>query len=293
MDPQPALLRFRLQEDGRRVSRLPSGKVVLVSLEQMDEVHDGEWWWVELDDRDTFAIAHLLSKGEAPVEEPAPAAAPGAPKAATSVTVKPAPVRKSTTPLFPTLRPGEALPEPNDVLRRTDRVALFVDSGNIGGAARDMGFFVDWKKAIEYFTDPGTFYAAFFYLGVTADDPAQGSFMDFLAHAGYIIKGKNVKRIVDRETGEERFKANLDVEIALDMMDTLHNYDVAFLFSGDSDFGRAVELLRSRGKRVYVVAPKTALSREMAAIADKPLFILDNYRGVLARKDRMPGDPRE
>ncbi len=58
--------------------------------------------------------------------------------------------------------------------------------------------------------------------------------------------------IRDQDTGERIIKGNLDTEILLDMVNTVDNYDVAFLCSGDSDFERAVDLLRSRGKRIYV-----------------------------------------
>lgn len=280
--PAPvATLQFRLQEDGRRVSRLPSGKVVLVALGHVERVKDGEWWEVEIEERETFAIAHLLK----PTTPPSAAAV----HAAAKPPLVAAPAR-TPAPLFPALRPGEMLPEPPDVLSPTDRVALFVDSANITASARDLGFFVDWKRAREYFTDPAKSYAAFFYVGTEMErDSAQIGFLDFLTHAGYIVRTKPVKQIVDTETGEITYKANLDVEIALDMMDTLDHYDVAFLFSGDGDFARAAELLRSRRKKVFVVAARNGMARELAYIADKPLFFLDNYRSVLARQDRKPG----
>jgi uncharacterized LabA/DUF88 family protein len=100
-----------------------------------------------------------------------------------------------------------------------------------------------------------------------------------------------VKVITDQETGERIIKGNLDTEIVLDMMNTEGNYDVAFLFSGDSDFERAVDLLRSRGKRVYVVSARAQLSRELAYVSDKPIFYLEDHRALLARTDReaVPG----
>jgi uncharacterized LabA/DUF88 family protein len=97
-----------------------------------------------------------------------------------------------------------------------------------------------------------------------------------------------VKVIRDEDTGERIFKGNLDTEIVLDMMNTLDNYDVAFLFSGDSDFERAIDLLRSRGKRVYLVTARAQLSRELAYVSDKPIIYLEDHRAQLARPDRTP-----
>lgn len=95
-----------------------------------------------------------------------------------------------------------------------------------------------------------------------------------------------MKVIRDSDTGERIIKGNLDTEIVLDMVNTVDNYDVAFLFSGDSDFERAVDLLRSRGKRIYVVTARAQLSRELSYVADKPIFFIEDHRAVLAREDR-------
>ena len=46
----------------------------------------------------------------------------------------------------------------------------------------------------------------------------------------------------------------MDVEIVLDMFNTVDSYDMAILVSGDGDFERALNLLRARGKRFIVVS---------------------------------------
>jgi uncharacterized protein (TIGR00288 family) len=97
------------------------------------------------------------------------------------------------------------------------------------------------------------------------------------------VRRKAVKAIRDQETGERVLKANVDTELILDLVNTADNYDVAFLFSGDSDFERAVDLLRSRGKRVYVVTARPVLSRELSYVADKPIFFVEDFRDDLAR----------
>jgi len=112
---------------------------------------------------------------------------------------------------------------------------------------------------------------------------SQLRFLDYLSHAGYIVRRKPVKVIRDDETGERIIKGNLDTEIVLDMMNTADNYDLAYLFSGDSDFERAVELLRSRGKRIYIVTSAASLSRELAYVADKPIFLIEHFREALHR----------
>ncbi|HWQ37107.1 MAG TPA: NYN domain-containing protein, partial [Burkholderiales bacterium] len=185
--------------------------------------------------------------------------------------------------------PAPVPPDPRRILRSGERVALFVDGANMDHACREAGYFVDYRKAREFLVGDAVCYAAYYYLAdFTATDPLQQRFLDFLSHSGYIVRRKPVKVIRDEETGERIIKANVDTEIVLDMLNTVGNYDVAFLLSGDGDFERAVELLRSRGKRVYVVTSRRSLSRELAYVADKPIFLLEELRAAIGREDRVP-----
>lgn len=178
--------------------------------------------------------------------------------------------------------------DPRRVIHPTDRVALFVDGANMDGACRAAGYFIDYGKAREFFQAGGLFYAGYFYIAdFTNHDPQQIRFLDFLAQAGFIVRRRPVKIIYDEDTGERIMKCNLDTEIVLDMLNAVDNYDVAYLFSGDSDFERAVDLLRSRGKRVYVVTASHQLSRELMYAADKPIFYIEDYRPLLLREGRQ------
>ena len=61
-EPMEATLVFREQADGRKVARLPGGKVVLVRREDIDRVRDGESWNVKLLHRETFSIATAIER---------------------------------------------------------------------------------------------------------------------------------------------------------------------------------------------------------------------------------------
>jgi uncharacterized LabA/DUF88 family protein len=321
-EPLEATLTFREQADGRKVSRLPGGKVVLLKLSELGRVADGERWRVRLSHRDTFAIADPIERvrgfsnpviderlvealrtagsresSAAGLAEPRVAFGDGSDGAEVEHARAPAVGEEAGARAF---APGEsappreaasveAPPDPRRLLRPDDRVALFVDGANMDHACREAGYFIDYRKAREFLVGGAVCYAAYYYVAdLTATDPLQQSFLDFLTHAGYIVRRKPVKVIRDQDTGERIIKANVDLEIVLDMLNTVANYDVAFLLSGDSDFERAIELLRSRGKRVYVVTSRRALSRELAYVADKPIFLLEALRAAVGRADRAP-----
>lgn len=170
-----------------------------------------------------------------------------------------------------------------------ERVALFVDSANMHHACKRAGYFIDWRKAREHFTRDKAFGGAFFYYAVPPQvDPDRQRFLDFLSYNGYVVRTKALKTVYDSQTGEAYQKANLSIEIALDMVTTAQNWDTAYLFSGDGDFERAVELLRGLGKRVFVVTSQGMLARELAYGADKPVLWLDELERFIGRTDRKP-----
>lgn len=291
-EPDTAALIFREQADGRKVARLPSGKVVLIALDAAQKVRDGERWIVQLDHRETFAIGHPVeSLGIEGVRPTMQASLPPAAKAAAVPVPSPPKTATSLSEVSALVTRALAAPKrPDEVVRAGDRVALFIDGANMDGAGREAGYFVDFARAQRYFVGDGAFYAGFYFVAdFTARDPMQQRFLDFLSHNGYVVRKKAVKAIRHEDTGETEYKCNLDTELVIELLNTAENYDVAFLFSGDSDYERVVDILRSRGKRVYVVASRGNLSRELAYVADKPIFYLEEHREDIQREDRAPG----
>jgi uncharacterized LabA/DUF88 family protein len=313
LDDEPAegVFEFREQADGRKVARLPGGKVVLINFDDIGRIRDGERWRVRLQHRDTYAIASPVERerplltnpvlGSTPLagllkSRPASPPAPvPAPAPVVSQPGPPAPSAPVATPARTTdRRPEERTPaiQPSRVVGMNDRVAMFIDGANMDGACRLAGYFLDYRKAQRFFLAHGLFYAAYYYIAdYTAQDPLQQRYLDFLAQSNYIVRRKAVKAIRDKETGERVLKANVDTELVLDLINTADNYDLAFLFSGDSDFERAVDLLRSRGKRVYLVTARPTLSRELSYVADKPIFFIEDFRQALERDQRTTEAP--
>jgi uncharacterized LabA/DUF88 family protein len=119
-------------------------------------------------------------------------------------------------------------------------------------------------------------------------DPRDENFVRFLAYAGYVVRTKRLKTIFDAETGETTQKANLDVEIVMDMFNTVENYDKAVLLSGDGDFERALELLRSRGREICVVSTQNWIAAELRMAVGSHFIDLQDLRDKIERTDRTP-----
>lgn len=100
---------------------------------------------------------------------------------------------------------------------------------------------------------------------------------------GFSLVTKNIKTIYDTKTGTTKKKATLDIEIVLDMFNTIEHYDKAILISGDGDFERALTLLKARGKKFSVIATDAFIARELLAVAGRHYTKLDEIRAEIER----------
>ena len=160
------------------------------------------------------------------------------------------------------------------------RVSVFLDGANFFYMQKNQGWFADPKKIIDYIeANIGTIVDAYYYIGKDAPPEAsQQAFLDALPRIGYAIVSKQIKTIFDAKTGSEKKKANLDIEIVLDMFNTIDNYDCAVLISGDGDFERALQMLKGRGKHFRVIATDKFIARELLASAGRHYISFDSIR---------------
>jgi uncharacterized LabA/DUF88 family protein len=54
--------------------------------------------------------------------------------------------------------------------------------------------------------------------------------------------------------GRRKIKGNMDIELAIDVLEMAEHLDHVILFSGDGDFRRLVEAVQRKGLRVSVVS---------------------------------------
>jgi uncharacterized LabA/DUF88 family protein len=137
----------------------------------------------------------------------------------------------------------------------SERVALFIDGANLYSASRNLGFDVDYRNLLEFFRRKAHVIRAYYYSAVleTEEYSPLKPLTDWLAYNGYTLVTKPAKEFTDA-TGRRRVKGNMDIELAIDMLELADKIDHAVLFSGDSDFRRLVEAVQRRGVRVSVVS---------------------------------------
>jgi len=136
-----------------------------------------------------------------------------------------------------------------------ERVALFIDGSNLYAAARSLGFDIDYKSLLEQFAAKGRLVRAFYYTALVDDQEYSPirPLVDWLDYNGYTMVTKPTKEYTDA-TGRRKIKGNMDIELAIDVMEMAERLDHIVLFSGDGDFRRLVEAVQRRGVRVSVVS---------------------------------------
>ena len=136
-----------------------------------------------------------------------------------------------------------------------ERTCLFIDGANLYSASRNLGFDVDYRNLLAYFRRQTNVVRAYYYSALldTEEYSPLKPLTDWLAYNGYTLVTKTAREFTDA-VGRRRVKGNMDVELAVDMLELAPRMDHAVLFSGDSDFRRLVEAVQRQGVRVTVIS---------------------------------------
>src|SRR5829696_6961546 len=142
-------------------------------------------------------------------------------------------------------------------------IGVFVDVSNLFYSAKSAGVEVNYCRLLEYAVGGRDLIRACAYTGVDPDNPNQRRFIDFLKANGYKVISKDIHKY---EGG--RIKANLDIEMAVDIMLLSENLDVVVIVSGDGDFVRLVEAVQLKGVRCEIISFGISTSNELIEAAD-------------------------
>lgn len=147
------------------------------------------------------------------------------------------------------------------------RVAVFIDGNNLFHAARFHNIDIDYNKLLRVLLGDGRLLRAFFYTGVDVGAERQQGFLLWMRRNGFRVVQKELKTFYDGTR-----KANLDVEIAVDMLSLAGCYDTAILVSGDEDFVYAINAVAYKGCRVEVAGFRSNTAPKLIDVAD---FFID------------------
>lgn len=159
------------------------------------------------------------------------------------------------------------------------RVIIFIDGANLYHALSQKDWDIDYGKLLKFLSYNASSVTAYFYTGVAKNQPNQERFLSYLRRVGYQIIDKQVVQFSDGSK-----KANLDVELALDMVRLSDSCDTAILVSGDGDFSYAVKLVKEKQIRVEVASFPAVTSKALINVSDR-YFDLDSVKNQIAQSN--------
>ena len=178
----------------------------------------------------------------------------------------------------------------DQIIYPEDRTALFIDGANLYSAARALQFDIDYKKLLVEFRGRTRLIRACYYTALLEDQEFSPlrPLVDWLDYNGYALITKAAKEYTDH-TGRRRVKGDMDIEIAVGMLELAPHIDHAFLFSGDGDFTALVAAVQRKGVRVAVVSTTRSsppmVSDDLRRQADAFLDLAD-LTGIIGRPPR-------
>ncbi len=113
-------------------------------------------------------------------------------------------------------------------------------------------------------------------------EQAKLSFLDKLRDIGINVDVKVLKTGTRycptcKTTRTIEFQKGVDVSLATHLMHLAFEdaYDIGIVVSGDADYCTAIEYIKRKGKRIWVVCFRDSLSKELRQMADKAIYLDD------------------
>jgi len=172
-----------------------------------------------------------------------------------------------------------------------EKIALFIDGANLYATAKALGFDIDYKRLLQEFQAKGYLLRAYYYTALAEDQEYSSirPLIDWLDYNGYTVVTKPTKEFVDA-TGRRKIKGNMDIELAIQMMEMAEYIEHLVLFSGDGDFRSLVEAVQRRGRKVSVIS---TLATQPPMIADELRRQADHFIDIVTLQPRIGRDPSE
>jgi uncharacterized LabA/DUF88 family protein len=162
------------------------------------------------------------------------------------------------------------------------KLAIFIDGNNLFHAARAAGVEIDYAKFLNFLQGDSSLLRAFFYTGVDEKAERQQGFLLWMRRNGYRVVEKELKTYADGTK-----KANLDVEIAVDMLSLVDKYDTAVLVSGDEDFAYAINAIAYKGVRVELAGFRSNTSPRLIDVADQFIELDSHIEDICKSEGRF------
>jgi len=149
------------------------------------------------------------------------------------------------------------------VYQNSDRIAIFIDGSNLFYAASHLSIEVDYRRLLTTLVGSRRLLRAYFYTGVDPQNEKQRGFLLWLNRHGHRVVSKELAHLPDGSR-----KANMHVEMAVDMMRISEYCSTLTLLGGDGNLAYALQVLSQRGISLEVVSLQSMTSDSLIDLAD-------------------------
>ncbi|MFC1595188.1 NYN domain-containing protein [Patescibacteria group bacterium] len=161
------------------------------------------------------------------------------------------------------------------------RVAVFIDTQNMYHSARSLhSARVNFKEILKTAVDNRVLIRAFSYV-IQTKTGEEKAFFEALVKLGIETRVKDLQEFFGGAK-----KGDWDVGLALDAVRVADTVDVIIIVSGDGDFVHLVEYLKSKGRRVEVIAFGRSASLKLKESADEFIDLGSDPQKYLLKKPR-------
>ncbi|MCX5951674.1 MAG: NYN domain-containing protein [Cyanobacteria bacterium] len=150
------------------------------------------------------------------------------------------------------------------------RRVLAVDGHSMFYAQQKLGWFFDPRRLLELARQEGEVElgSAFWYAGLKEPNDLR-PFREALTSLGYTVRTRPLRDLGGEGENRQYARANLDVEVAIDLLTVAHRCEEVWLLSGSKDLDRLVEVLRAKGLTIIVFSTEGMVARELRNAADR------------------------
>ncbi len=145
---------------------------------------------------------------------------------------------------------------------KTRRVGVFIDAQNVFLTTQEVygQGRINYRRLLEYLaeSDRSAIFTFSVFMCYDPDNESQYRFLNALGLIGYRVISKPIRKLPDGSV-----KANMDMEMAIEVLTQAPYLDEIVLITGDGDFKALVDRLCEMGKIVRVIGPDRLTSPEL------------------------------
>jgi uncharacterized LabA/DUF88 family protein len=149
------------------------------------------------------------------------------------------------------------------------RVAILIDGQNIYLSAKARGAKPDYSRIMNVSNGRQVIRAIIY--NILPDGVDQSKFIYAMESMGYEVRSKRPRPLPDGT-----FKADWDMQIAIDAIALADKVDVMVILTGDSDFVPLIYALKSKGVKVEIMSFRQTTGKELIDAADVYIEITED-----------------